>query len=111
MIASNRKDEALERLSNGIAQLTNSDAWSAWLRTQARFHQYSFSNSLLTLVQRPSATRVAFTRGGALAVSSAAASGPSGSSRRSPDRWQRKPTPVLLMRPSASSPLSSPARF
>jgi antirestriction protein ArdC len=59
MIASRRKDEALERLSNGIAQLTSSDAWSTWLRTQARFHHYSFSNSLLILVQRPSATRVA----------------------------------------------------
>ena len=59
MISSTRKDEALERLTTGIAQLTNSETWSAWLRTQARFHQYSFSNSLLILVQHPTATRVA----------------------------------------------------
>lgn len=59
MITSSRKEEALERLSNGIAQLTSSPAWSTWLRMQARFHQYSFSNSLLILLQRSSATRVA----------------------------------------------------
>jgi hypothetical protein len=35
-----RKDDALDRLSEGIAQLTSSEAWRAWLRAQARFHGY-----------------------------------------------------------------------
>ena len=60
MIAtSSRKDDALDRLTDGIAQLTNSDAWRAWLSVQARFHTYSFSNTVLILTQHPTATRVA----------------------------------------------------
>ena len=54
-----RKDDALDRLSDGIAQLTSSDAWRAWLRVQARFHRYSFNNALLIQLQRPRATRIA----------------------------------------------------
>ena len=57
--SSTRKDEALDRLTRGIAQLTSSDAWHAWLHVQARFHQYSFSNTVLLLAQNPAATRVA----------------------------------------------------
>ena len=57
--SSTRRDEALDRLSRGIAQLTSSDAWHAWLRMQARFHQYSFANTVLILCQCPTATRVA----------------------------------------------------
>jgi N-terminal domain of anti-restriction factor ArdC len=56
---SSRKDETLERLTNGIAQLTSSDSWRAWLKAQARFHQYSFSNTVLILCQRSTASRVA----------------------------------------------------
>ncbi len=55
---SSRKDETLERLTNGIAQLTSSETWTTWLRVQARFHQYSFSNALLVALQCPEATRV-----------------------------------------------------
>ena len=29
---SSRKDETLERLTDGIAQLTSSDSWRAWLK-------------------------------------------------------------------------------
>jgi hypothetical protein len=57
--SSTRKDEALDRLSTGIAQLTSSDAWHAWLSVQARFHTYSFSNTVLIAAQRPTAARVA----------------------------------------------------
>jgi len=57
--SSTRKDEALDRLTSGIAQLTTSDAWRAWLGVQARFHRYSFANTVLILVQQPAATRVA----------------------------------------------------
>jgi len=55
---SSRKDETIERLTDGIAQLTSSEAWTAWLRVQARFHRYSFSNALLIALQCPEATRV-----------------------------------------------------
>jgi antirestriction protein ArdC len=54
-----RKDDALDRLSDGIAQLTSSEAWRAWLRVQARFHGYSFNNALLIQLQYPRATRIA----------------------------------------------------
>ena len=47
--SSTRRDEALDRLSRGIAQLTSSDAWHAWLHMQARFHHYSFANTVLIL--------------------------------------------------------------
>ena len=57
--SSTRKDEALDRLTRGIAQLTSSDAWHAWLHMQARFHHYSFANTVLILCQCPTATRVA----------------------------------------------------
>ena len=57
--SSTRTDEALDRLSRGIAQLTSSDTWHAWLSMQARFHHYSFSNTVLLLAQDPAATRVA----------------------------------------------------
>ncbi len=56
---SSRKDETLERLTNGIAQLTSSDSWRAWLKAQARFHRYSFSNTVLILCQRSTASRIA----------------------------------------------------
>jgi len=60
MIASStRRDDALDRLSQGIARLTSSDAWRSWLRVQARFHSYSFSNAILILGQHPAASRVA----------------------------------------------------
>jgi len=55
---SSRKDETIERLTNGIAQLTSSETWTTWLRVQARFHRYSFSLALLIALQCPGATRV-----------------------------------------------------
>jgi hypothetical protein len=58
IINTSRKDETLERLTNGIAQLTSSETWTTWLRVQARFHRYSFSNALLVALQCPGATRV-----------------------------------------------------
>ena len=57
--SSTRKDDVLDRLTSGIAQLTSSDAWGAWLSVQTRFRRYSFSNTVLILVQRPTASRVA----------------------------------------------------
>lgn len=53
------KTNILERLSEGIAQLTSSERWQDWLDMQSRFHQYSFNNTLLIMRQCPEATRVA----------------------------------------------------
>ena len=47
------------QLEAGFAELVSSDAWARMLRVAARFHDYSPSNVLLILRQRPEATRVA----------------------------------------------------
>jgi antirestriction protein ArdC len=39
--------------------LLSSDGWQRWLRSRARFHRYSFRNTLLIALQFPEATRVA----------------------------------------------------
>lgn len=51
--------ETLARLEAGVADLTSSEAWQAWLETAGRFHHYSFGNQLLIALARPDATRVA----------------------------------------------------
>lgn len=48
-----------DQLASHIGSLDNRDAWQAYLGFAAGFHQYSFSNSLLIMVQRPNATAVA----------------------------------------------------
>lgn len=53
------KANILDRLTEGITQLTDSDRWEDWLHMQSRFHHYSFNNTLLIILQRPDATRVA----------------------------------------------------
>ena len=53
------KANILDRLTEGITQLTRSERWQDWLDMQSRFHHYSFNNTLLILTQRPDATRVA----------------------------------------------------
>jgi antirestriction protein ArdC len=52
-------EDVLARLQSGIADLTSSEAWIAWLRAARKFHRYSFSNQLLIAVQCPDATQVA----------------------------------------------------
>lgn len=49
----------LDRLAEGIEQLTSSERWQEWLEVQSRFHDYSFGNAVLILRQFPGATRVA----------------------------------------------------
>src|SRR5260370_5234117 len=51
--------DVIDQLRRGVATLTSTDQWTRWLRVQRRFHQYSFGNTLLILIQRPGATRVA----------------------------------------------------
>ena len=53
------KSNILDRLTEGITQLTSSDRWREWLDMQSRFHNYSFNNTLLIMAQRPDASRVA----------------------------------------------------
>ena len=51
--------DVIDQLRQGVATLTSTDQWTRWLRVQRRFHHYSWGNSLLILMQRPDATRVA----------------------------------------------------
>jgi hypothetical protein len=59
MPANERHAELVERLTEGIADLTSSDQWLRYLDFQGRFRRYSAGNVLLILAQRPEATRVA----------------------------------------------------
>lgn len=49
----------LDRLDAQVGAIQDSDSFRAYLDVQARFHSYSFGNTLLILGQRPGATRVA----------------------------------------------------
>jgi hypothetical protein len=51
--------ELIEKLSEGISNLTTSDEWKHYLDFQSRFHRYSFGNVLLIAAQCHEATRVA----------------------------------------------------
>jgi N-terminal domain of anti-restriction factor ArdC len=51
--------EILARLEQAISEIHDSDSFHRYLDIQSRFHRYSFSNTLLILVQRPDATQVA----------------------------------------------------
>jgi hypothetical protein len=42
-----------------IQQLITSSNWQNYLKTQSRFHRYSFNNTVLILMQLPDATKVA----------------------------------------------------
>jgi len=59
MTQTTHRTDVLDKLTEGIAELTNSERWQDWLDVQSRFHHYSFNNSLLIMRQRPDATRVA----------------------------------------------------
>jgi antirestriction protein ArdC len=58
MTKTNRPD-LVEKLTDGIANLTTTDEWQRFLDYQSRFHNYSFGNVLLIAAQRHEATRVA----------------------------------------------------
>ncbi|MHB8538168.1 MAG: JAB domain-containing protein [Candidatus Dormibacteria bacterium] len=52
--------EAIARLDAGIAELATSEGWARWLKTQSRFHRYSWGNVFLIAAQTGgAATRVA----------------------------------------------------
>jgi hypothetical protein len=49
----------VEQLSRGVEQLGDEGKWEQFLAAQARFHRYSFANTMLILQQLPDATTVA----------------------------------------------------
>jgi hypothetical protein len=54
-----RVRETMELLDAGVTKVLEGEAFKRYLAFAARFHRYSANNSLLILVQRPNATRVA----------------------------------------------------
>lgn len=54
-----RVREAVELLDAGVERILDGEEFKRYLAFAARFHSYSANNSLLILVQRPGATRVA----------------------------------------------------
>lgn len=55
----NKTAEAFQQLENGLAELLASGDWQRYLKVQSQFHNYSFNNVILILLQYPDATRVA----------------------------------------------------
>lgn len=51
--------ERREKLDAAVNALQSSDGFKAWLDARARFHDYSFNNTMLIAVQCPHASRVA----------------------------------------------------
>src|SRR3954466_3457743 len=54
-----RQPDILARLEQAVGQIQTSDNFRAYLDLQAKFHRYSWSNTLLILCQRPDASMVA----------------------------------------------------
>ena len=54
-----RIDDSLDTLATAVDEVRASEMFKAYLNVQARFHHYSWCNSLLILSQRPDATHVA----------------------------------------------------
>jgi hypothetical protein len=54
-----QREEAAARLADSVAALQTSDGFRSWLEARARFHSYSFNNTLLIHSQCRGATRVA----------------------------------------------------
>jgi hypothetical protein len=59
MTAKNTHPELIEKLTEGISNLTSSEEWQHYLDFQSKFHRYSFGNVLLIAAQCHEATRVA----------------------------------------------------
>ena len=51
--------EITERLEEGVKDIFTSEMYTTYLCTMAKFHNYSFNNTLLIAMQRPDATLVA----------------------------------------------------
>src|SRR6202043_2772788 len=53
------QSDILQRLEAAIGEIHDSETFRRYLDVQARFHRYSFGNTLLILLQRPESTQVA----------------------------------------------------
>lgn len=53
------RHELIAKLERGFQQVQNSEKYRSFLRTVSRFHKCSLSNTMLIMVQCPSATHVA----------------------------------------------------
>ncbi len=54
-----RIDDDVEALAKAVDEVRASETFKAYLDVQARFHRYSWHNSMLILSQRPDASQVA----------------------------------------------------
>ncbi len=54
-----RLSELLDRLDGQVRAIRTGAQWTAWLRCAAKFHSYSFNNTMAIWAQRPDATQVA----------------------------------------------------
>ena len=52
-------DQSIDVLAKAVDEVRASDTFKAYLDVQAKFHRYSWHNTLLILSQKPSASRVA----------------------------------------------------
>jgi hypothetical protein len=59
MTAEKNHPELIERLAEGISNLTSSEEWQHYLDFQSRFHRYSFNNVLLIAARCHESTKVA----------------------------------------------------
>lgn len=57
--SSDKLKEITDRLEQGVTELFESERYKEYLRVMARFHNYSFNNTLLIAMQYPGATRLA----------------------------------------------------
>ncbi|MCW2986838.1 MAG: ImmA/IrrE family metallo-endopeptidase [Conexibacter sp.] len=53
-----RREADRQRAAVAVEALKSSESWQAWLRSRAKFHNYSFTNQLLIAMQCPEATHV-----------------------------------------------------
>jgi hypothetical protein len=51
--------ELLKKLEDGVKNVMNSESFKEYLKFQSTFHNYSFNNTLLILLQKPDASMVA----------------------------------------------------
>ena len=54
-----RMKEITDRLEAGIQALFDSDQYAAYLKAMSKFHNYSFNNTLLIVMQKPDASLIA----------------------------------------------------
>ena len=54
-----RTKEVMERLEKGIQNVFSNGSYESYLKTTAKFHNYSYNNTMLIYLQKPDATLIA----------------------------------------------------